>query len=293
MTNILTFDTEEWYIEKTFKGGRFRKYQQYDHILDWILQTLADHDLKATFFCVGELAIQFPEVIKRIATQGHEIGSHSNRHLWVTKMDRKAFHEDTKQAIYSLENLTGKKVRSFRAPAFSIGQANSWAFDVLCENGIEYDCSVFPASRDFGGFSQFKSSVPSIIKTESHILKEFPISPAHLVGKSFPFSGGGYFRLVPLSIQKSWINRMDYVMFYFHINDLIEEKTAFMSRQEYESYFKEPGTFKNRVSRYLKANIGKGSSVKKLDYLLSKYTFLNVEEAAQNINWDHQPCITI
>lgn len=293
MTNILTFDTEEWYIEKTFKGGRFRKYQQYDHILDWILQTLADHDLKATFFCVGELAIQFPEVIKRIATQGHEIGSHSNRHLWVTKMDRKAFHEDTKQAIYSLENLTGKKVRSFRAPAFSIGQTNSWAFDVLCENGIEYDCSVFPASRDFGGFPQFKSSVPSIIKTESHVLKEFPIPPAHFIGKSLPFSGGGYFRLVPLGFQKYWINRMDYVMFYFHINDLIEEKTAFMSRQEYESYFKEPGTFKNRVSRYLKANIGKGCSMKKLDYLLSKYTFLNVEEAAQNINWEQQPCVTI
>lgn len=291
--NILTFDTEEWYIEKTFKGGRARKYQQYDYILDWILQTLADHDLKATFFCVGELAVQFPEVVKRIAAQGHEIGSHSNRHLWVTKMDRKAFQEDTKQAICSLEDLTGKKVRSFRAPAFSIGQANSWAFDVLCENGIEYDCSVFPASRDFGGFPQFKSSVPSIIKTESHILKEFPISPAHLVGKSFPFSGGGYFRLVPLSLQKSWINRMDYVMFYFHINDLIEEKTAFMSRQEYESYFKEPGTLKNRVSRYLKANIGKGSSMKKLDHLLSRYAFLNVEEAAQNIKWNHQPCITI
>ena len=110
--NILTFDTEEWYIEKAFKGGRSRKYQQYDHILDWILQTLADHDLKATFFCVGELAVQFPEVVKRIVAQGHEIGSHSNRHLWVTKMDRKAFQEDTKQAIYSLEDLTGKKVSS-------------------------------------------------------------------------------------------------------------------------------------------------------------------------------------
>ena len=72
------------------------------------------NDLRATFFCVGELAVQFPEVVKRIAAQGHEIGSHSNRHLWVTKMDRKAFQEDTKRAICSLEDLTGKKVRSFR-----------------------------------------------------------------------------------------------------------------------------------------------------------------------------------
>lgn len=293
MANILTFDIEEWYIEKTFKGGRVRKYQQYDHILDWILQTLADHDLRATFFCVGELAVQFPEVVKRIAAQGHEIGSHSNRHLWVTKMDRKAFQEDTKRAICSLEDLTGKKVRSFRAPAFSIGQANSWAFDVLCENGIEYDCSVFPASRDFGGFPQFKSSVPSIIKTESHILKEFPISPACLVGMNLPFSGGGYFRLVPLCIQKLWINRMDYVMFYFHINDLIEEKTTFMSRQEYESYFKETGTFKNRISRYLKANIGKKNTLNKLEKILSLYSFENVETVSNLIDWSKQPIVCL
>lgn len=291
--NILTFDTEEWYIEKTFKGGRDRKYKQYDHILDWILQTLADHDLKATFFCVGQLAVQFPEVVKRIAEQGHEIGSHSNRHLWVTKMDRKAFHEDTKLAICSLEDLTGKKVKSFRAPAFSIGQANSWAFDILCENGIEYDCSVFPTSRDFGGFPQFKSSVPSIIKTECHILKELPISPTRLMGKNLPFSGGGYFRLVPLSIQKSWINRMNYVMFYFHINDLIEQNSQFMTKVEFEKYFKEPGTLKNRIIRYVKANIGKRGALNKLESLLENYKFCNVEQAAKKINWNKQPLIKL
>ena len=291
--NILTFDTEEWYIEKTFKGGRQEKYKQYDEILDWILKTLEQHHIKATFFCVGELAIQFPEVVKRIAEQGHEIGSHSNRHLWVTKMDRKAFHEDTKLAICSLEDLTGKKVKSFRAPAFSIGQANSWAFDILCENGIEYDCSVFPTSRDFGGFPQFKSSVPSIIKTECHILKELPISPTRLMGKNLPFSGGGYFRLVPLSIQKSWINRMNYVMFYFHINDLIEQNSQFMTKVEFEKYFKEPGTLKNRIIRYVKANIGKRGALNKLESLLENYKFCNVEQAAKKINWNKQPLIKL
>ena len=164
MMKILTFDTEEWYIEKHFKGGRKEKYRQYDELLDWILNTLEKSNTKATFFCVGQLAVEFPNVLKRIANEGHEIGSHSNRHLWVNKMTPEEFAEDTRIALEEIENLIGKKVKSFRAPAFSIGKDNDWAFDILAENGIEYDCSVFPANRDFGGFPQFTSSVPSQIR---------------------------------------------------------------------------------------------------------------------------------
>lgn len=149
---ILTFDTEEWYIEKHFKGGRKEKYRQYDKLLDWILNTLEKNNAKATFFCVGQLAVEFPDVLKKIANAGHEIGSHSNKHLWVNKMTRQEFAEDTRIAIGEIENLIGRKVKSFRAPAFSIGKNNDWAFDVLAENGIEYDCSIFPANRDLGDF---------------------------------------------------------------------------------------------------------------------------------------------
>lgn len=291
--NILSFDTEEWYIEKAFNGGRVDKYKQYDEILDWILVTLDKYNLKATFFCVGELAIQFPEVIKRICERGHEIGSHSNRHFWVTKMTREEFVEDTRRAVQSLENLTGKKVKSYRAPAFSIGKGNDWAFEVLVENGIEYDCSVFPTSRDFGGFPQFTSSIPSLIKKGNYMLKEFPVCPATLLGRAMPFSGGGYFRLVPLLLQKEFIKCMDYVMFYFHINDLVEQKSRFMTKTEFEEYFKESGTLKNRVTRYVKANIGKGGALKKIDVLLENNLFYNVEQAAELIDWNKQPLIKL
>lgn len=291
--NILSFDTEEWYIEKTFKGGRVDKYRQYDEILDWILTTLDKYTLKGTFFCVGELAIQFPEVIKRISERGHEIGSHSNCHSWITKMTREEFAEDTRKAIQSLENLTGKKVKSFRAPAFSIGQENDWAFEVLAENGIEYDCSVFPTNRDFGGFPQFTSSIPALIEKGNYVIKEFPICPATVMGKSIPFSGGGYFRLVPLLLQRGFIKRMDYVMFYFHINDLVEQNSKFMTKMEFEEYFKEPGTLRNRLSRYVKANIGKGGALKKLDTLLGNNLFYNVEQAAELIDWNKQPLIKL
>lgn len=291
--NIISFDTEEWYIEKHFKGGRKEKYCQYDEILDWILATLEEKQLQATFFCVGQLAVEFPEVIQKIVACGHEIGSHSNRHMWVTKMNRNEFAEDTRIAVSELENLTGKKVKSFRAPAFSIGKDNDWAFEVLAENGIEHDCSVFPASRDFGGFPQFKTSIPSLITKGGYAIKEFPICPATCLNRKLPFSGGGYFRLIPLTLQKYFIGKMDYVMFYFHINDLIEESSKFMSKAEFEEYFKEAGTLKNRMLRYLKTNIGKGSAKGKLAKLLNEYEFINVEKAAETIRWEKQPLIKL
>ena len=229
----------------------------------------------------------------RFLFTGHEIGSHSNKHLWVNKMTRQEFAEDTRIAIGEIENLIGRKVKSFRAPAFSIGKNNDWAFDVLAENGIEYDCSIFPANRDLGGFPHFTSSIPALIKKGVYTIKEFPICPVTLMGKSVTFSGGGYFRLVPLWLQKNFIERMDYVMFYFHINDLIEQNSKFMTKAEFEEYFKEVGTLKNRIIRYAKANIGKGGALNKLEVLLQTYVFCNVGQAAKEINWSKQPLIEL
>lgn len=138
------------------------------------MNTLDKSNSKATFFCVGQLAVEFPEVVKRIADNGHEIGSHSNRHLWINKMTEQEFAEDTRIAIQEIEYLIGQKVKSFRAPAFSIGKDNAWAFEVLVDNGIEYDCSIFPTNRDFGGFPQFTSSVPSLVKRGTIRLRSFP-----------------------------------------------------------------------------------------------------------------------
>lgn len=290
---ILTFDTEEWYIEKSLNGGRKERYCQYDELLEWILHTLEKNDIKATFFCVGQLAVEFPEVVRKIADKGHEIGSHSNRHLWVNKMIRREFEEDTYIAIQEIENLIGQKVKSFRAPAFSIGKDNDWAFEVLAENGIKYDSSVFPANRDLGGFPQFTSSVPSLLKKGDYTLNEFPICPATLLGKNVPFSGGGYFRLVPLWLQKKFVNNMNYVMFYFHINDLVDQNSKLMTRREFEEYYKEPGTLKNRITRYVKTNIGKGGALNKLDTLLGNYSFCNVQQAAESIDWSKQPLIEL
>ncbi len=198
--NILTFDIEEWSIEKEYNGGRKEKYVEYDRLLDHILEQLNIHNITATFFCLGKIAEEFPYVIKQIEAGGHEIGSHSHAHKWVNKMTPEEFREDTRQAVCALEDLTGTKVRSFRAPAFSIGESNKWAFEILSEFGIENDASIFPGSRDFGGFPNFTEQKPCIIDCNGVRINEFPIPLCSLplIHKQLAYSGGGYFRLLPL-----------------------------------------------------------------------------------------------
>lgn len=286
--NILTFDIEEWVIEKEHYGGSRERYAQYDRILDRILDLLEQNNQSATFFCLGKLAIDFPHVIKKIAAGGHEIGSHSHAHLWVNKMTPAQFREDTTSAIKALEDLTGNRIESFRAPAFSIGETNKWAIEILAENGIRNDASIFPGERDFGGFPSFNEQRPCVIEHNGYRLNEFPIPLYHvpLLGKELAYSGGGYFRLLPLGLVNRLMKARDYNMCYFHINDLLTNKEKMKTRQEYEEYFKEPGTLKNRYLRHFKTNVGRTHAISKLESLLQRYRFNSIRQASGLVSLD-------
>lgn len=283
--NILTFDIEEWYLEKTCFGNHTEKYREFDKYLDEILILLDERQMKGTFFCVGGMAREFPEVVRRIADRGHEIGCHSDRHTWLNKMSYEECLSDTRQAVDSLEQCIGKKVKSYRAPAFSIGQSNKWAFEVLAECGIERDASIFPAVRDFGGFAEFGQKTPTVVRYNGIELKEFPICTTTLLGKEIAYSGGGYFRFFPLWFVKREMANADYSMTYFHIDDLLTEKGGVMSKEKYEEYFKEPGTVKARYVRYIKSNLGKASAFGKLKQLIDATDFMNLEQVSDQIDW--------
>lgn len=287
--NILTFDIEEWFIEKAFKGNRFERYAKFDAYLDKILYLLNETDKKVTFFCVGKMATEFPEVVRRIDERGQEIGCHSNVHTWLNKMTHEEALQDTHEAVDSLEQCIGKKVLSYRAPAFSIGENNKWAFEVLAECGIERDASIFPATRDFGGFSSFGHKEPVIISYNGIRIKEFPICTTKLMGKELAFSGGGYFRFFPLWFVKKEMKKAPYSMCYFHIGDLLPETNGIMSRKEYEDYFKENGSLKNRYIRYFKSNFGKKNAWNKLEILISSCDFVNLEIADKSTDWNKCP----
>ena len=290
--NLLTFDIEEWYLNHQ-KGGPKEKYAEYDRYLDAILNKLDERGFKATFFCVGEMGRLFPEVIKKIQQRSHEIGCHSNIHTWLNKMSEAECLEDTHRAVDSLEQCIGEKVKSYRAPAFSIGEKNKWAFEILAENSIERDASIFPAARDFGGFPHFVQKTPCIVEYNGIRIKEFPICTTKVLGKEVAYSGGGYFRFFPLSFVKKEMKKSKYAMCYFHIGDLVPESEGVMSKDAYEAYFKEEGTLKARYMRYLKSNLGKKNAFPKMMRLIDEMKFVNLQQVDEAIDWATAPIVTL
>ena len=286
--NILSFDIEEWSLEKDYFGGHKEKYAEYDRLLDHILEHLNTHNIKATFFCLGKIAVDFPYVIKKIEAEGHEIGSHSFAHKWINKMTPTEFREDTRQAVNAIEELIGKKIKSFRAPAFSIGGSNKWAFEILHEFGIENDASIFPGDRDFGGFPNFTEQNPCILEYKGISINEFPIPLYSLpiLHKQIAYAGGGYFRLLPLSFVLKQMKKSEYNMCYFHIEDLLNEKAPFMNKTEFEEYFKETGTLPKRISRFIKSNIGRSNALNNLEVLIKQFRFTSIFDYIQNNSID-------
>lgn len=288
--NILTFDIEEWYREKT-RANRPEKYVEFDSYLDRILALLDDRKMTATFLCVGQMGKYYPEVIRKIHAQGHEIGCHSNIHTWLNKMSESECREDTHEAVDTLEQCIGEKIKSYRAPAFSIGKSNTWAFEILAENGIERDASVFPAVREFGGFSNFGHKAPVMINCHGITIKEFPVCMTKVLGKDVAYSGGGYFRFFPLSFVKKRMAQNKYNMCYFHIDDLIPETKKLISREAHEAYFHEPGTLRARYTRRFKANLGKKHAFDKMINLISNTDFINLQQADNQIDWKDVPIV--
>ena len=291
--NILTFDIEEWYTEKAFHGGRAFRYKEFDDTLTKVLDELDGLGIKGTFFCVGKLASDFPDVVRRIVSRGHEIGCHSYIHVWVNKMTEDVLLEDTTEALKALEDVIGMKVTSYRAPAFSITEKNPWAIQVLAECGIESDASIFPGPRDFGGFPSFPQDTPCKIEYEGTTLKEFPIGMMSVLGRKIAYSGGGYFRLIPYWLTSWMMGKRDYDICYFHIKDLLPHKRELMSREDYEEYFMQPGTLKNRLIRFFKSNARTGDTYEKLSRLLLEYPFMSIREADKTIEWDKVNTITL
>ena len=272
--NILTFDLEEWFVYQQYdKGPRDFYLPIIESYLDELLELLDRQELKATFFCLGMVGKEYPGIIKRIARKGHEIGCHSHKHQFVYEMDYARFLKDSKEAIDILEDITGHKVRGYRAPAFSITEKNKWALQVLGEVGIEYDCSIFPATRSFGGFPSFTKHEPTIIKYGNTIIKEFPINIANVWGMNIAYSGGGYFRLIPYWKIQKIMKKSDYVMSYFHIRDFDAHQKKVLSLRYFKSYYGISGAFD------------------KLKKFICDFDFINVERANDEFDWEKAPVI--
>jgi polysaccharide deacetylase family protein (PEP-CTERM system associated) len=160
-----------------------------------MLDLFSEHHVTVTCFFLGWVAERYPALVREAAARGHEIASHGSTHELTFHLTPDQFAADVRRAKDTLEQLTGKPVRGYRTPGFSVTEETPWFFEKLAEAGYRYDSSVFPASRQHGGMKAPLG--PHVVPTAHGPIVEVPISVARVLGKPLCFFGGGYLRLFP------------------------------------------------------------------------------------------------
>ena len=280
---ILTFDLEEWFHlldhDATRTEAQWGSYEVRIHgNTERLLRILEDTGSRATFFVIGWIARTYPELVRKVAER-YPIGTHTENHQLVWQQTREQFREDVHASVCRLEDITGQKVDTFRAPGFSIRPTESWAFEVLAAEGIAVDSSIFPAHASHGGWPGFPSEKPVLVQGDGFNIKEFPITLKHLAGRSFVFSGGGYFRLCPYPLLRRWTREhQDYSISYIHPRDLDPGQPMV------------PGL---SLARKFKSYYGLAGAEKKLRRYLAEFPSVDLRSAEQSVDWTRTEVITL
>ncbi|MEQ1869350.1 MAG: XrtA system polysaccharide deacetylase [Vicinamibacterales bacterium] len=185
-----------------------------------LLEMFATSRVRGTFFFLGWVAERFPALVKTVASAGHEIASHGFNHQLVYSLTEEEFRQDVRSSKRLLEDLTGQRVRGYRAPSFSVTKQSLWALDVLIDEGYEYDTSIFPVHHDRYGIADAPRHA-HVITRQAGTIVEMPGSTTRLGGVNLPVAGGGYFRLLPYAWTRTGIARVNRsegkpVVFYLH-----------------------------------------------------------------------------
>ncbi len=222
MTNAMTIDVEDYFQVSAFAPHIARsewntRECRVERNIDIILELLDKHHTKATFFTLGWIAERYPQLVRKIVQHGHELASHGYGHERASDQTPEAFFSDINLAKILLEDLSGQEVTGYRAPSFSIGKSNLWAYDSLQRAGYRYSSSIYPIAHDHYGMPDS----PRFAYEVRPGLMEIPITTLRLFERNFPSSGGGYFRLLPYSLSRWMIRRVNAQdreagIFYFH-----------------------------------------------------------------------------
>jgi polysaccharide deacetylase family protein (PEP-CTERM system associated) len=230
IVNALSIDVEDYFQVSAFAAHIPRS--TWDDVpcrveanIDCILGLLADGDVRATFFTLGWIAERHAGVVRRIVDAGHELASHGYEHVRATDQAYGKFLADIRLAKAVLEDISGHEVNGYRAPSFSIGAANQWAFDCIAEAGYRYSSSIYPIRHDHYG----SPHAPRFAHEVRDGLLEVPVATVRMMESNWPAGGGGYFRLLPYSISRWSLRRLNDVdgqpaMFYFHPWELDPEQ---------------------------------------------------------------------
>jgi polysaccharide deacetylase family protein (PEP-CTERM system associated) len=198
VVHALTVDLEDWHqlFHRRLTGEEIRPTGAVVGGTRRLLDVLDEAGARATFFVLGNVAETYPELVREVVERGHEVGSHTNSHELISRMERGRFKADVERSLDNLRNLTDRPVLGFRAPEFSVGHLRHWCFEVLAEAGFGYDSSVFPIPRARYGIPEAPLQ-PFTIETPSGPIREYPLATWDAGTTRLPVAGGSYFRLLP------------------------------------------------------------------------------------------------
>ena len=221
--NAMSIDVEDYFqvsaLESRIGRARWSEWElRVDRNTRRALEMFDEAGVKATFFTLGWVADKCPSLVREIVDQGHELASHGYEHKRATMQTQVEFREDIRRAKQMLEDLSGVEVRGYRAPSYSIGEQNLWAFDELAAAGYRYSSSVYPIAHDLYGMPDAPRFAFRL--RESGLL-EVPVTTLNYAGRNWPCGGGGFFRLLPYALFKRGLNRVNRSdrqpgLFYFH-----------------------------------------------------------------------------
>ncbi len=222
IVNAMSVDVEDYFQVSAFESHIPRAHwdtfdTRVERNVERLLEILEQHRTHATFFVLGWVAERHPQLVRRIVAGGHELASHGYSHRRASDQTPDEFRADITRARDALEQTCGRAAAGYRAPSFSIGAGNLWAFDILREAGHRYSSSVYPVRHDHYGMPD----APRFPYSPREGLIEIPISTTELFGHRLPVGGGGWFRLLPYEISRraiARVNRIDRAatVFYLH-----------------------------------------------------------------------------
>jgi polysaccharide deacetylase family protein (PEP-CTERM system associated) len=236
IVNAMSVDVEDYYHVSAFdrvvpKDEWTQLESRVERNTERLLETFDRARVKATFFVLGCVAERFPALVRRIADLGHEVASHGFHHQLIYSLTPRQFRDDVRSAKELLEDLSGRRVRGYRAPSYSITKLSLWALDVLIDEGYEYDTSIFPIHHDRYGIPNAPRHVHVVERPNGRIV-EVPPSTVRVAGVNVPIAGGAYFRLFPFEWTRWGIERLNAVeqrpvMFYLHPWEVDPEQPRF------------------------------------------------------------------
>ncbi len=257
--NAMTVDVEDYFQVRAFAGVLDRG--SWDSLparveanTSRMLEIFAKNGTTATFFILGWVAERYPKIVRRMAGAGHEIASHGYAHQNIDTQTQGEFRDDVRRAKALLEDISGTAVRGYRAPTFSIGPKTWWAYDVLAEEGHAYSSSIYPIAHDLYGMP---NAPRTPFQPTAAPLIEIPMTTVRYGKRNFPASGGGYFRILPYTLSRRALARVNRegapCIFYCHPWEIDpgQPRVSGASLKSRLRHYTNLGLMERRISRLL------------------------------------------